>query len=552
MYLTARREVCALLSCLSFAVVAAALPPGAEHEDPPRAAALEPPARTLRDEHQTTQGSVTLGGRAVTYQAEAGILVVHVKDPLDEDAPAPGPAAAQRDEHAPASPPQWPEAGMSYVAYFKGDKEDPRRPITFLYNGGPGSSTIWLHMGAFAPKRVVTADGAHGPAAPYRLRDNEYSLIDTTDLVFIDAPGTGFGHLRGMDKEKAFYGVDQDAHAFANFIVEFLSRHNRWNSPKYLFGESYGTTRSAALANILESEKSLDLNGVILLSQILNFDDSVDGPQFNPGVDLPYVLALPTYAATAWYHHQLPNQAGALEPLLQEVEEFALTAYADALAQGSALDAERKNAIAVKLHGYTGLPTDYILRANLRVNGGQFEKNLLGSDTTTGRLDTRFSGPTLDPMSKEAEYDPQSAAISSAYVSAFNDYVRTTLKFGLNKTYKPETDVEKNWDYLHQPPGAQQKIPGPTNVMPDLAVAMKQNPELKVMMNGGYYDLATPFFAAVFELRQLQIQAALQKNIEMHFYTSGHMVYAHEPDLAALHANVAAFIEKTRNGASDK
>ncbi len=182
----------------------------------------------------------------------------------------------------------------------------------------------------------------------------------------------------------------------------------------------------------------------------------------------------------------------------------------------------------------------------------EFEKTLLGSETTTGRLDTRFSGPTLDPMSKEAEYDPQSAAISSAYVSAFNDYVRNSLKFGDKLTYKPEIDIEKNWDYLHQPPGATQKIPGPTNVMPDLAVAMKQNPKLKVQLNGGYYDLATPYFAAIFELHQLPLEASLQDNIEMHFYTSGHMVYAHEPDLKALHANVAAFIERTKNSTAGR
>ncbi|MGC1520397.1 MAG: hypothetical protein WA803_02555, partial [Steroidobacteraceae bacterium] len=492
---------------------------------------------------KVTQGSITIGGRAIGYQSEAGILVVHVKDPMDDD---PQPA---REDKGGTPPPQPPEAGMSYVAYFHGDKEDPRRPITFLYNGGPGSSTVWLHMGAFGPKRVVTADDTHSPAAPYRLVDNEYTLLDVSDLVFIDAPGTGFGHLRGTDKEKAFFGVDQDAHAFANFIVEFLSRHNRWNSPKYLFGESYGTTRSAALANILQSEKSLDLNGIILLSQILNFDDSVDQPQFNPGVDLPYVLALPTYTATAWYHHKLPSQPDALEPLLREVENFALTDYAQALAAGSTLSAERKSAIAAKLHNYTGLAVDYIERANLRVNGGEFEKTLMGSDVTTGRLDTRFAGPTIDPMSKEADYDPQSAAISSAYVSAFNDYVRGVLKFGDKKTYKAEFDVEKIWDMLHQPPGSTTKIPGPINVMPDLAVAMKQNPNLKVQLNGGYYDLATPYFAAVYELRQLPIQSSLQGNIEMHFYTSGHMVYAHEPDLKNLHANVAAFIEKTRNGA---
>jgi carboxypeptidase C (cathepsin A) len=497
----------------------------------------------LKDEHQTTSGSVSVAGRALAYQAEAGILVIHVTDPMDDDPPA-------HDEKGGGPPAkQPPEVGMSYVAYFRGDKEDSHRPITFVYNGGPGSSSVWLHMGAFGPKRVVTSDNTHSPAAPYRVIDNEYTLLDASDLVFIDAPGTGFGHLRGADKEKAFYGVDQDAHAFANFIVEFLSRHNRWNSPKYLFGESYGTTRSAALSAILENEKALDLNGVILLSQILSFDNSVDAPQLNPGADLPYALALPTYAATAWYHHKLPSQPAAIEPLLREVEAFALTDYLQALAAGSTLSAERKSAIAEKLHQYTGLPAEYIERANLRVNGGEFEKNLLGAETTAGRLDTRFAGPTIDPMSKEADYDPQSAAISSAYVSAFNDYVRTVLKFGDKKIFKPFGNI-KEWDFQHQPPGAPGKVPGPTNVMPDLAVAMQQNPNLKVQLNTGYYDLATPYFAAVYELHQLPIQAALQNNIEMRFYTSGHMVYAHEPDLKALHGNVAAFIDKTKNGAT--
>jgi carboxypeptidase C (cathepsin A) len=378
-----------LLCAGAFMTAAAAAqhePPG-ESSDAKSAAAAEPTETTkyLRDEHRTTQGSVMIGGKSLNYQADAGVLVVHVRDPMDED------AALPKEDRLGPVPPQIAEASMSYVAYFKGDKEDPRRPITFLYNGGPGSSTVWLHMGAFGPKRVVTPDDRHLPGAPYHVVDNEHTLLDATDLVFIDAPGTGFGHLRGADKEKFFYGVDQDAHAFANFIVEFLSRHGRWNSPKYVFGESYGTTRSAVLASILEQEKSLDLNGVILLSQILNFDDSPDGPQFNPGVNLPYELVLPTYTATAWYHHKLANQPAALEPLLREVEKFALSDYAQALDAGSTLTQERKSAIAARLSAYTGLPADYIERANLRVNGGEFEKTLLGSEMTTGRLDTRFA-----------------------------------------------------------------------------------------------------------------------------------------------------------------
>ena len=497
--------------------------------------------RYLKDEKQQTQGSVSVGGKALAYQAEAGILVVHVRDPLDDDPPP-----AKEDRIGP-TPPQPAAAGMSYVAYFRGEREDAHRPITFIYNGGPGSATVWLHMGAFGPKRVVTADDTHSPAAPYRIIDNEFTLLDASDLVFIDAPGTGFGHLRGGDKEKAFYGVDQDAHAFANFIVEFLSRHGRWNSAKYLFGESYGTTRSAALAAVLQKEKLIDLNGVILLSQILNFDNNADTPQYNPGTDMPYVLALPTYAASAWYHKRLPSQPASLDALLQEVEAFALGDYLQALVAGATLSEQRRGAIAAKLHEYTGLPVDYLERADLRVNAGEFEKNLMGADITTGRLDTRFAGPTIDPLSKEADYDPQSAAISSAYVSAFNDYVRTVLKFGDKMTYKPIADLDKYWQMDHVPPGVHEKVT-PVNVMPDLALAMKQNPNLKVQLHGGYYDLATPFFAAQYELRHLPMQASLQNNIEMHFYPSGHMVYAHEPDLKALHANVAAFIEKTRNG----
>src|SRR6516165_10635242 len=225
------------------------------------------------------------------------------------------------------------------------------RPVTFLFNGGPGSSTVWLHMGAFGPKRVVTADNTHSPAAPYAIVNNDQSLLDASDLIFVDAPGTGFSRISGKDKEKAFYGVD--AHAFAEFITGFLSKYSRWNSPKYLFGESYGTTRSAALINLLETDRHVDFNGVVLLSQILNFDLSADGPQFNPGVDLPYQLALPTYAATAWYHHKLVGAAKDLPVLLEEVERFAMNDYALALQAGTALDQAQRDAVAARLHDYT-------------------------------------------------------------------------------------------------------------------------------------------------------------------------------------------------------
>src|SRR5215472_14566506 len=377
-------------------------------------------------EQQQTKGSMTIGGNAINYDAYAGTLVVHPKGWDDV------PQNQDKDEkNKPA------EASMFYVAYVKSEAKGPRS-LTFFYNGGPGSSTVWLHMGAFGPRRVVTADDTHTPAAPYQVVSNDYSLLDASDLVFVDAPGTGFSRIAGKDKEKAFYGIDQDAWAFSDFIVQFLSKYRRWNSPKYVFGESYGTTRSAVLANVLETERNIDLNGVILLSQILNFSLSPDGPEAEPGINLPYELALPTYAASAWYHHKMPQQNQPLQPLLTEVEHFAMNEYAQALDAGSTLSAEQRRAIANKLHDYTGLSVSYIEKANLRISGGEFEKNLEDEqDLTTGRLDTRFTGPSFDPLSKEAEYDPQSAAISSAYVAAFNDYVRKDLKFGENREYKP-------------------------------------------------------------------------------------------------------------------
>jgi len=397
-------------------------------------------------------------------------------------------------------------------------------------------------MGSLGPKHVVTTGDQHLPAAPYKLVDNAYSLLDTSDLVFIDMPGTGFGRLIGKDAEKAFWGVDEDANAFARFIQRFLAKYNRYNSPKYIFGESYGTTRSAVLADILENHMSIDLNGVILLSQIFNFTTDIDVPSGNPGVDLPYVLALPTYAATAWYHKKLPQQPAELEPFLKDVEEFAMGAYSHALAMGTDLSAEEKQQVAEKLHAYTGLPIAYLLKANLRVNGGEFEKTLQDDqDLTTGRLDTRFSGPNLNPLSEYAEYDPQSSAISSAYVSLFNDYVRRELKYGEDQTYLDHALFgDTQWDFKHN------GNPVSTNVAPDLAEALKTNPRLKIMVNGGYYDLATPFFAAQYEEKHLPIPQSLAKNIEYDWYESGHMVYVRDESLKQLHDRVAAFIVKTQ------
>jgi carboxypeptidase C (cathepsin A) len=485
-----------------------------------------------------SSGSVTVGGVRIPYQAVAGTLVVHPKD--WDDVPA-------RDEEGRKNEKTQAEASMFYVAYFRNGVPAASRPITFVFNGGPGSSSIWLHMGAFGPLRVETGDAGKASAAPYAVVNNDEALLDASDLVFIDAPGTGFSRVAGKDKDKAFYGVDQDIHAFARFIVDFLSKHGRWSSPKYLFGESYGTMRAAGLAKALQ-DQDVDLNGVILLSDILNWDLVPDDPQLNPSVDLPYVVSLPTYAATAWYHHRVANRPEALEPFLAEVERFATTDYALALMQGAALPAPQRQAIAEKLAGYTGLSVAYLLRTNLRIEYGALQKELLQDrDLTTGTLDTRFTGWTIDPLSKVADYDPQGSAIGAAYAGAFNDYVRGGLHYGDGRHYQTSLDVYGSWDYKHQPPGAGKPLIALPNVLPDLAVAMKRNPTMKIMVNGGYFDVSTPYYAGRYELQHLPVPAALHDNIEYRYYPSGHMVYLHRPSLKALHDNVADFIRRSDN-----
>ncbi|MGV4876950.1 S10 family peptidase [Acetobacter indonesiensis] len=490
----------------------------------------------------TSNGSVTVHGAHIEYQAVSGTLIVHPKG-WDDSASADD----EKDKKPGAA------ASIFYIAYFKKGAAAENRPITFIYNGGPGSSSVWLHMGAFGPKKVVTADDAHTPAAPYSIVNNNDSLLDVSDLVFIDAPGTGYGRLTGTDKEKAFFGTDADANAFTDFIAQFLSRYGRYNSPKYLFGESYGTTRSAIVANQLADDKGIDLNGVILLSQILNYDNDIDAAQMNPSVDQPYVLSLPSYAATAWYHKRLPTQPADLKTFLQEVEHFALTDYTSALQDGNAITPEKRDAIAQKLHDYTGLPVDYIKKADLRVNGGEFEKTLLGDKgIDTGRLDSRFSGPTMDQLAQYPYYDPQSSAMSSAYIAAFNDYARNSLHYGNSpafgngyQEYKFFSDAIMKWDFSHKQPNTDFPIHNAVNVLPDLASAMKHNTSLKVMLNQGYFDLGTPYFQGIYEMRHLPVSYDLSKNVQIVQYESGHMVYAHQDSLAQLHDNVAKFITST-------
>jgi carboxypeptidase C (cathepsin A) len=502
------------------------------------AAPAEKKAEVVAQADSVTEGTVTVGGQAIAYKAVAGTLTVGATNSQDAllgldgkwFAEA-GVSATEKLDEAPAT------ARIFYTAYFKKGAGAETRPVTFLYNGGPGSSTMWLHMGSFGPRRVVTTDTVHEAAAPYRLVNNDFSLLDVSDLVFIDAPGTGFSRVFGKEKEQSFWGIDADAHAFERFIRRFLTKYERWNSPKYLFGESYGTPRSAVLSSDLQG---VDLNGIILLSAILGFDNSVDEPTLNPGVDQAYALALPTYAATAWYHKKLENAAAKLEPFLGEVEQYALGEYMSALLQGSELPAARKQAVAEKLHQYTGLPVAYLVKSNLRVEGGSFSKTLEeATGTTVGRLDTRYQGPDMDPLSKDADYDPQSDAISSAYLTAINEYLRRELKYGENWTYKPSAygDPGFHWEM--------RRTEGGQNVMPDLARKMKANPKMKVLLAGGYYDLATPYFEGKFEMHHLPIPDALQANISYRYYEAGHMIYVNEGILKQFHDDVAAFIKGT-------
>jgi carboxypeptidase C (cathepsin A) len=487
-------------------------------------------ASPVKDQQSVTQGSVTVEGKQIGYKAITGLLVI------------------KNDKGKPYT-------SMSYVAYVKkGEDNKANRPITFFYNGGPGSSTVWLHMMAFGPKIAKVGNATLTPPAPYKLENNDYSLLDATDMVFIDMPGTGFGRIIGKDEggvgtPKMVWGIDQDAHTFTRFITKYLTRHSRWNSPKFLYGESYGTTRSAVLSYDLE-QANVGLNGIVLLSSILNFSISVDGPRSNPGINIAYATGLPSYAATAWYHKKLPGERpDNLEAFLKKVEHFAMNDYLLALNQGNLLSKQDKKQIAEKMHQYTGLPVAYLLKANLKVTGGQFAHELLSDeDDITGRLDSRYSGPAIDPLGESGRYDPLNSATSAPTMALFNDYVRNTLKFGQGMHYRSSVYRQiytqaGGWDQKHHQPGQRYGGSGTPNVMNDLAVAMKHDPNLNILLTGGYMDLGTPFYAAEYEMHQLPIPEKLQKNIHYKFFPSGHMVYVNPDAHKGLHDSAAKFIE---------
>ena len=507
-----------------FRIVALALlfavePIGAAEEKPaPPPAESKKPVEPPKAEQSVTQHSLVIGGVALSYTATAGTQIV--RNGKDE-----------------------PYAAIGYTAYVKKDADPSRRPITFAYNGGPGSSSVWLHMGALGPKRIATSNAGPTPPPPYKVVDNAESILDRTDLVMIDPVGTGYSHAVGDAKDKDFWGADPDIESISRFISQFISDNGRWNSPKYLLGESYGSTRSAGIVDYLETRSNMAFNGVILVSVALDLEAI-----FNlPANDRPYPLFLPTYAAVAWFHGALANKPAKLEPFLAEVRAFATGPYTAALEKGHDQPAAERAEIVRKLHEYTGLSAEYLEKSDLRVDEGAFTQELLrGRRATVGRLDSRFLGYMFDPLEKQSDYDPQVAAIASAYTAAFLDYYNRELKFGQGKTYTiSNSDLFPFWDFKHKPPGSPFAIPSLTNTAPDLAHAMGYDPSLRVLALNGYYDLATPFLATEYTMSHLGLDSSLQPRIEMKYYEAGHMMYVHEPSLKAMKADVADFIDRT-------
>ncbi len=469
-----------------------------------------PAAAPMPDEKSSvTHGSVVVGGRTIVYTATAGNLIL---------------------KNAKGHP----DVSVFYVAYTQDGADRHKRPVTFLYNGGPGCASSPLHMFAFGPRRIKIKNAKPNAGPPFTLINNDQSLLDKSDLVFIDAPGTGFSKLLPGANPKDYYGIDQDAAAFAKFIERYISLNNRWNSPKFLLGESYGTPRSAALVDYLQNNDNMQFNGVILLSSVLDFDTIAPGP----GNDLAYITYLPTEAAVHWYH-EAPANRGSLQSVIDTARTFANGPYASALLQGDRLPHDQFVKIATEMAQMTGLSTTYVEQSNLRVQPQRFQKELLRSEgKQTGRLDARYTGYDMDQIGGSAEFDPADAYTSNALQSAFLSYARNTLHY-TNDAHYPQCvgSVNQDWDYTRK------SIFGwlaPTT-SPDLQEAMTTNPMLRVFVGGGYFDMATPFGAAEWTFSHLGLQPALQSHVQMHFYDSGHMVYLNPQALVQFHADLDRF-----------
>lgn len=479
---------------------------------------VEPEEKTSVTSHE-----LVVDGQTLRYTATAGTMVL--KEEVEEDGKVEGEKA---------------KATVFYVAYTLDDVDDPsERPLTFSFNGGPGSSSVWLHLGVLGPRRVEM-EGEMGalPRPPFRLIDNEHTLLKHSDLVFIDPVTTGYSRPVPGEKSNEFHDFEKDLQSVGEFIRLYTTRAARWTSPKFLIGESYGTTRAAGLSSHLQERHGMYFNGLMLVSSILNFQTAY----FHPGNDMPYILFLPTYTATAYYHERLDDdlQQRPLREVLQEVEEFALNDYTLALMQGAALPADRREAIAQRVARYTGLSPDYVERSDLRVEIFRFTKELRRDEgLTVGRLDSRYTGADRDSVGERFEYDPSYAAIQGPYTATLNDYMRRELQFESDLPYEILTDRVRPWSYKK----FQNEY---VNVAEPLRKAMNTNPYLQVLVANGFFDLATPYLATEYTFNHLGLPVGRQDDVRMTYYEAGHMMYLHGPSLAQLGEDLGAFVRQAK------
>lgn len=464
-----------------------------------------------RDHLVTTTSSVVIEGKEICYTATTGTILLKEGDT--------------------------PKASLFFVAYTKEGEDLADRPITFVTNGGPGSSAIWLHLGLLGPRRLQFKEEVDSPTS--YLVPNEFSLLATTDLVFIDPISTGFSRPLPEQDPKQFHGVEEDITYLSQFIELYLTRNGRWGSPKFFAGESYGTTRAAALGNYLHEEKHIYLHGLILISTVLNFQNI----EFHKGNDTPYFLSLPSYTAAAWYHKRLPDkmQKMALPKLLEEVESFSLREYAPALLQGDRLSLEERKRVAKKLANYTGLSCSYLERANLRVTMMRYVKELMREQNrTVGRFDGRYMGIDSSALGDRFEYDPSFDAIAGAFTAGFNEYVSTELGWKSDTRYAVLANVFP-WKYGRA-------VNSYLNVAEELREVMTRNPKLKVFSANGYFDLATPYFSARFTFDHMGLDPSLKPNLTVKEYEGGHMIYTSPSALQALTRDLTRFIQKASRG----
>ena len=472
----------------------------------------QPSFRPLPGVHDAiTHHTIVISGKHIAYTARAGSLLL-------------------RDGN------QEPTASVFFVAYTADGAKASSRPVTFFWNGGPGSSTIWLHMGSFAPVRVrVPANGTQPPPnAP--LVDNESSLLDKSDLVFVDAVGTGWSSLVGRGKSSDYWGVDEDAKAFAQFIERYATRYSRWESPTFLFGESYGTTRAANVANRLQND-GMAVSGVTLLSSALDYTVLPIGG--GPGEDLAYIGYLPTEAAVAWYHHKVPGSPPDLAAFLNQVRDFAGGDYARALRMGDKLDSQTRAAIVARIHAFTGLDASYIEAADLRIDPSRFQNQLLRNEgRNVGRYDGRYSGPEVDRNSASPTYDPSDTNAASAFVGAWNHYAHDILNYKDERPYNVlDLNVNRGWKYQR---GDDSNAP---TVVADLRDAVVQNPYLHVLSANGYFDLATSFYGTEYLLDHLGLNASQRARLHYAYFQSGHEVYLNHAALVQFKADMVRFYD---------